>query len=145
MRTASSGSVPRRPWPVERPDWCVRADGCAARTSSSGHQLWLSITGGASRGSRSTKRSRRHASARLGQAVRAISNIDVLFVVDATESMGPYLRSVVRALQKHVERAMANLEWSFRYSVVLYGDYNSKRQGGLDYYAIPFRSDLGGL
>jgi hypothetical protein len=83
--------------------------------------------------------------ARLGQAVRAISNIDVLFVMDATESMGPYLRSVVRALRKHVERATANREWSFRYSVAVYGDYNRMREGGLDYYALPFTSDLSGL
>jgi hypothetical protein len=83
--------------------------------------------------------------ARLGQAVRAISNVDVLFVVDATESMGPYLQSVVRAITQHVEKATANREWSFRYSVVVYGDYNRNRQGGLDYYALPFSSDLGGV
>jgi hypothetical protein len=83
--------------------------------------------------------------ARLGQVVKAISNIDVLFVVDATESMGPYLRSVVRAVRKHVERATTNREWSFRYSVVVYGDYNRQREGGLDYFALPFSSDLSGL
>jgi uncharacterized protein YjbI with pentapeptide repeats len=83
--------------------------------------------------------------ARLGQAVRAISNIDVMFVVAATESMGPYLQSIVQALRRQVEKATASRQWSFRYSVVVYGDYNRTREGGLDYYALPFSSDLSGL
>jgi hypothetical protein len=85
--------------------------------------------------------------ARLGQAVRALSKIDVLFVVDATESMGPYLRSVIAAIRRHISEAAARNEWSLQYSIVLYGDYDRKVNGGLDYYAIPFSgaNDLAGL
>lgn len=85
--------------------------------------------------------------ARLGQVVRAISKIDVLFVVDATESMGPYVRSVVAAIRRHVAEAAARNEWSLRYSVVFYGDYNRKVDGGLDYYSVPFSgaNDVTGL
>jgi hypothetical protein len=76
--------------------------------------------------------------ARLGQVVRAISNIDVLFVIDATESMGPYLQAVVAAIRRHVTEAQTRNEWSLRYSIVLYGDYNRKKEGGLDYYSLAF-------
>jgi hypothetical protein len=83
--------------------------------------------------------------ARFGEAFRAIANIDVMLVVSAAQGMGPYLQSVVRALRRHLERATANRQWSFRYSVVVYGDYNRKREGGLDYDALPFTSDMSGL
>lgn len=82
----------------------------------------------------------------LGIITAAIDTIDVLFVVDATESMGPYLRSVVQALRQHISgKVSSGLAGSFRYSVAVYGDYNRKRDGGLDFYSTPFSSDIGAL
>lgn len=85
--------------------------------------------------------------ARLGKAVKAIGNIDVLFVVDATESMGPYVRSVVAAIRQRVSQLAARNEMALRYSAVLYGDYNETKDGGLDFFALPFSAanDLTGL
>jgi hypothetical protein len=67
-----------------------------------------------------------------------VSKIDVLFVVDTTESMGPYLRSVVAAIKKQVDDLATTGDASLRHSIVLYGDYNEKRDDGLDYFALPF-------
>jgi hypothetical protein len=67
-----------------------------------------------------------------------VSKIDVLFVVDATESMGPYRRSVVAAIRKQVDDLATSGNASLRHSVVLYGDYNETRDDKLDYYLLPF-------
>ncbi|NPU13068.1 VWA domain-containing protein [Bradyrhizobium sp. 83002] len=85
--------------------------------------------------------------ARLGLTVKRASNIDVLFVVDATESMGPYFKAVVAAIRARVNQVAAKGDLQLRYSIALYGDYNEKVNGGLDFYAIPFSqaNDLTGL
>jgi hypothetical protein len=74
----------------------------------------------------------------IGTVNEMASKIDVLFVVDTTESMGPYLRSVVTAIKRTVDDLATSEEASLRHSVVLYGDYNQKRDDGLDYFALPF-------
>jgi hypothetical protein len=76
---------------------------------------------------------------KIGPKIEQISNIDVLFVVDTTESMGPYLRSVFAAIKKHVDDLATTGAASLRHSVVLYGDYDEKNgSDGLDYFALPF-------
>jgi hypothetical protein len=61
--------------------------------------------------------------------------------------MGPYVKSVVAAIREKVTQQAARNETAFRYSVVVYGDYNEKVKDGLDYYAWPFSAanDLTGL
>jgi hypothetical protein len=76
--------------------------------------------------------------AKLNLVHEVVSKIDVLFVVDTTESMGPYLRSVVAAIKKQVDDLATSGDASMRYSIVLYGDYNEKRDDRLDYFALPF-------
>jgi hypothetical protein len=76
--------------------------------------------------------------ARLGLTVKKSSNIDVLFVVDATESMGPYIKSVISAIRTRVNQVAIRGDSQLRYSVALYGDYNEKVNGLLDFYPLPF-------
>jgi hypothetical protein len=89
----------------------------------------------------------KHEIARLGRAVKAIDNLDILFVVGAGQGMAPYLRSIARAVAKLMEDTAQDGAPSVRYSAVLYGDYNRTVKDGLDYYAIPFSaiSDPSGL
>jgi hypothetical protein len=76
---------------------------------------------------------------KIGPKVEQISKIDVLFVVDTTESMSPYLRSVVAAIKKQVDDLATTGDASLRHSVVLYGDYDEKNGAdGLDYFVLPF-------
>jgi hypothetical protein len=75
---------------------------------------------------------------KIGGLSEKVSKIDVLFVVDTTESMSPYLRSVVAAIKKQVDDLATTGDASLRHSVVLYGDYNEKRDDKLDYFALPF-------
>jgi hypothetical protein len=85
--------------------------------------------------------------ARLGLTVKRASNIDLLFVVDATESMGPYFKAVVAAIRARVNQVALKGDLQLKYSIALYGDYNERVTGGLDFYAIPFSqaNDLTGL
>jgi hypothetical protein len=76
--------------------------------------------------------------AMLGKATRMLSNVDVLFVVDTTESMAPYLRAAAAAIKKQVDDLATTGDASLRHSIVLYGDYNETRADGLDYFALPF-------
>jgi len=76
--------------------------------------------------------------ARLGKVVKAISNIDALFVIDATESMGPYLKSVVAAIRDRVTELAKRNETFVPLFDHLYGDYNEQVKDGLDFYALPF-------
>ena len=47
---------------------------------------------------------------------------------------------MVAAIKKHVDDLAARGDTSLRHSVILYGDYNEKISGGLDYFALPFSS-----
>jgi hypothetical protein len=76
--------------------------------------------------------------ARLGLTVKKASNIDVLFVVDATESMGPYFKAIVAAIRARVNQVAVKGDLQLKYSIALYGDYNEKVPGGLDFFALPF-------
>src|SRR5262249_39686856 len=74
---------------------------------------------------------------------KAALRLDILILIDATESMEPYFVSTVDAIRHFVEKAAEpnNLEIDIRFGISLYGDYRSEQASvdNIDYREIvPF-------
>ena len=76
---------------------------------------------------------------------KAALRLDILILIDATESMEPYFLSTVAAIRHFVEKAAAaeptKLELDIRFGISLYGDYRSEQASvdNIDYREIvPF-------
>jgi hypothetical protein len=76
----------------------------------------------------------------LGEAIKNTEHIDILFVIDATESMDKYFKPVVKAVQSFATEIASNVN-KVRFSVVAYGDYHSREynQDKIQFLrAVPF-------
>lgn len=67
----------------------------------------------------------------IGQRIDEITNIDILFVIDATESMRRYFPHVVTAVQRFVQ-GLAEDRRRVRFSVTVYGDYEAAYLGQIN-------------
>jgi hypothetical protein len=79
---------------------------------------------------------------KVATAQRAAKRMDVLILIDATESMEPYFISTVTAIQHFVNKAgELGDKVDIRFGISLYGDYrgNNPSIGTVDYHdAVPF-------
>ncbi|WP_133511106.1 hypothetical protein [Candidatus Thiosymbion oneisti] len=68
--------------------------------------------------------------AELGDELWKAENIDFLFVIDATESMGKYFGPVVKGIRAFLKEADPGDRIKLRFSVVVYGDFLKRGSGG---------------
>jgi hypothetical protein len=80
---------------------------------------------------------------KLGSEVFTASNVDFLFVIDATKSMVKYFPYVVRGIKEFLDEVNAEDRASARFSIVVYGDFLNKtsdREGFQFARVVPFGS-----
>jgi hypothetical protein len=78
---------------------------------------------------------------RVGRQVWRAMNIDFLFVIDGTESMGRYFRRVVQGIRDFLDHAGPEDADRIRFSVVVYGDFKSAAASPQDIqyqHVVPF-------
>lgn len=77
----------------------------------------------------------------IREIVKGAVNVDVLFVIDGTESMTAYFPTVARAIRS-LSSQIATRDGSTRVSVAMYGDYyQDHKRGGIQFeIKIPFGS-----
>ncbi|WP_133511100.1 toll/interleukin-1 receptor domain-containing protein [Candidatus Thiosymbion oneisti] len=81
--------------------------------------------------------------AELGDELWKAENIDFLFVIDATESMGKYFGPVVKGIRAFLRETDPGDRIKLRFSVVVYGDFLKRSSGGRGFQfarVIPFGS-----
>ena len=80
---------------------------------------------------------------RLGDQIRKLAGIDVLFVIDATESMLQYFPIIADAVQDFVAGAGDDLEQKIQFGMAVYGDYDSSGQRVTSGTLVPLHNARG--
>ena len=64
---------------------------------------------------------------------QSFTKLDMLFVVDATSSMGPYLKAVADAIENAMQSISSSYsaDWDIRFAGAIYRDYEDERSNGL--------------
>jgi hypothetical protein len=91
---------------------CLRAKGCEGATESEKF-------GSAQIGDHLSK---------IGEIVRTVGQIDVMFVIDNTESMTQYFAPIARAVSRWAKATSAKQRGRVRFGAVVYGDYRDRHR-----------------
>jgi hypothetical protein len=69
---------------------------------------------------------------KLGEIVRTAGQIDIMFVIDNTQSMDQYFAPIARAVSRWARETSAKRGGRIRFGASIYGDYKSARSPSID-------------
>jgi hypothetical protein len=69
---------------------------------------------------------------KIGEIVRSAGQIDVMFVIDNTESMTQYFAPIARAVSRWARETSAKQRGRVRFGASIYGDYRDRQRPSID-------------